>query len=589
MRFLLITVPIFLLLILGGCASTPSSVADSSMEPAEKEKESSSKKQEVANDDASPAIPNAELTSDRLYDLLLADIAGRRAHLDVSVRLYNKLAKSTKDPRIAERASRVAVYARDNESALSAAQLWVELDPANDEARQLLVALYIRTGDLDAALEHMERVLDGSRSESDGGFMVVAGLLSRERDKRAAMELMQRLVARRNDNPDALFALSHLALRLGDNEAAADAIDSVLRVKEDWAAAVLQKARILSAQGRSLATISFLEKYIKRSPDTVDYRLFYARQLADDGRMNEALVQFKEIDKLQPNTEEVIFAMGFLALELGHIDEAEGYFLQLKDTGSRIFEVDYYLGRLEEERGNNVLAKKWYSAISEGEHYINAQIRIIVITARDGDIEDSRALINAIKAQRPSQKLRLSLVEGEVLMDIGDNEEAFAVYNAALKEFPDNSDLLYARSVVADKTDRLDIMEQDLRAILERDPNNAEALNALGYTLADRTDRYEEALELITRALELRPSDFYIVDSMGWIHYRLGNYEEAKKYLSRALELKMDVEVAAHLGEVLWVSGEQEAARKVWTRALQQSGPTAKKDVITEVMKRFDK
>ncbi len=591
MRLMSITVPVFLsLLILAGCASTPPLVTDSSTKKITKQaKQQAQTNKEVSRTQTSVAIPNSELTADQLYDLLLADIAARRAHLDVAVRLYSKLAQSTRDARLAERASRVAVYARDNESALSAAQLWVELDPKNDEARQLLIALYIRTGDVDAALEHMERVLDSNESEADGGFMIVAGLLSRERDKRAALDLMQRLVNRHQDNTDALFALSHLALRLGENKAASGAIDQVLLLKKDWIPAVLQKARVLTALGQSNATLSFLEQQIKRSPNVVDYRLFYARQLADDGRMPDALLQFKKIDKLQPDTEEVIFAIGYIALQLGHIDDAESYFLQLKNSGNRIFEVDYYLGRLEEERGNNAQAKKRYSAISEGEHYINAQIRIIVITAREGDIDNARALINAIKAQRPSQTLRLSLVEGEVLIDVEDYEAAFSVYNEALKEFPDNADLLYARSMVADKTDRLDIMEEDLRAILIRDPNNSEVLNALGYTLADRTERYNEALKLISRALELRPNDFHIVDSMGWVHYRMGHYDKAKKYLSRALELKMDVEVAAHLGEVLWVSGEQDAARKVWARALKQTSPTAKKNIITELMERLDK
>lgn len=588
MRFLLLTVPVFFsLTILAGCASTPSSVIDSSANVAEKKEPN--KEKVSSNQPPAVILPDAELTPDRLYDLLLADIAARRAHLDVSVRLYTKLAKSTRDPRLAERASRVAVYARDNDAALSAAQLWVDLAPDNDEARQLLIALYVRTGNVNAALEHMERVLDGNKLEGKGGFMIVAGLLSRERDKRAALDLMQRLVDRRKDNADALFALSHLALRLGENEAASKAIDQVLVLKKDWADAILQKARILTTLGQSATALSFLEKNIKRSPDTIDYRLFYARQLADDGRMGDALVQFKKIDKLQPDMEEIVFAIGYLALQLGHIDYAENYFLQIKNKGSRAFEVDYYLGRLEEERGNNAQAKNWYSAISEGEYYINSQIRIIVITAREGDIDNARALINAIKTQRPSQRLRLSLVEGEVLMDAEDYEAAFTVYNKALKEYPDNADLLYARSMVADKTNKLDILEQDLRTILARDPNNSEALNALGYTLADRTERYDEALELISRALELRPNDFYIVDSMGWIHYRLGNYEKAKKYLSRALELKMDVEIAAHLGEVLWVTGEQEAAREVWARALRQTGPTAKKSIITELMKRLDK
>jgi len=234
-----------------------------------------------------------------------------------------------------------------------------------------------------------------------------------------------------------------------------------------------------------------------------------------------------------------------------------------------------------------VKAAKWYNSVSEGDHYINAQIRIVVIKSQEKDLVGARALLDSLRVQRPGQKMRLFLVEGEILNEAERYQDAYDLYNKALDEFVDNGELLYARAMTAEKLNKLDVLEQDLRKVLARNPNNAEALNALGYTLADRTSRYEEALDFVKRALELRPTDFYIVDSLGWVYYRLGNYDEAVKYLRRAFELKMDPDVAAHLGEVLWVKGDKDEARKVWQQALDVDGK-GKKKAITEAMRRLN-
>lgn len=584
-----LTVLAVLLLQVGGCATTPSPLSTESdahrasvaqiaaMESAA----------EVDPDDATAGVPAVDLSGDMLYELLIADIAQRRGHYDRSVEGYLRLAKQTQDPRLAERATRIALYARQVDEAQAAGELWVALDPNNIEARQSLAALYIKDGRTEQAVAHIEKILANTDAGTDNGFMVIASLLSREKDKRVALDVMRNLVATRPGNVDALNAYSHLAARLGELGEAASAIDKVLAIDPDSSAAIVQKSRILQAQGKTAQTSAFLQDVIKRHPNTAEYRLVYARMLADEDRFEDAYVQFEKLNEITPGNDDVVFALGFLALQLGRLDDAEKYLRTLVDRGGRGSEVMYYLGRLEEDRGDVVKAKRWYGQIKDGEHYINAQIRIVILKARAGDLNSARAHLDALKAQRPAHRLRLLLVEGEVLVEAEKYKDAMTLYNGALSEFADNADLLYARAMVAEKLDQLDLLEQDLRAILARDPNNAEALNALGYTLADRTDRYQEALELITRALELSPTDFFILDSLGWAHYRLGNLDEAVKNLRRALELKPDVEVAAHLGEVLWVIGDKESARKVWAQALDYK-PQNKRKIILEVMRRFE-
>lgn len=564
------------LLALPGCATTQ--VVDSA-EPAAPVS---------AAVEGEPNVPAVELTGDMLNDLLLADIAARRGHLDMSVDLHLGLAKATRDPRLAERATRLAIFARKDEEALTAAELWIELEPENLEARQSITAVLIRAGQPEAALGHIEKVLASSRSgdATDNGFMVVAGLLSREKDKRNALGLMKRFTEKRQNNAEAMFAYAHLAARLGEWSVAEEAINRALELRPQWDQAVVQKAQILHSQGKNAQSLEFMKKTIAAAPQVPEYRLVYARFLADGERLQESYEQFQALHEIQKDNDDALFALGFLALELGRLEEAERYLTELRRRGTRGDEVFYYLGRLEEERGNAEAAKRWYNQVSDGEYYLNAQIRVIVLKSKENDIAGARALIDSLRVQRPGQKLRLYLVEGEILAEANRHKEAHEVYTQGLAEFADNAELLYARAMSAERLNDLDGMEQDLRKVLARNPNNAEALNALGYTLADRTNRYEEALELIQKALELRPDDVFILDSMGWVQYRLGKHEAAVKYLRRALELKMDAEIAAHLGEVMWVSGDKSGAREVWQRALEAN--KGRKEVLREVMERFE-
>ena len=588
-------IPVFIILsfgLLSGCSTTqiaeggpaqptsstpPAAVADATTPAVEA----------IAVSPEEANLPSVDMSGRMLNDLLLAGIAERRGHLDVAVTLYARLAMETRDPRIAERATRVSVFARENDAALSAAKLWAEVDPENLEARQLLTALYIRVDQPDEALVHIEKILASSQESSENGFMVVAGLLSREKDKRSALDLMRRFTDKRKTNPNAFYAYSHLAGRLGEWKIAEEAADQALALRPGWNQAVIQKAHILRSQGKMPQALEFMRQAVEATPASTDYRLVYARMLADEERLPEAYDQFIALNRLQPENDDALFALGFLALELGRLAEAEQYMTDLKRRGTRGEEVDYYMGRLAEEKGDDEAAKKWYGSITEGDHYINAQVRIIAIRARQNDLTGARAMLDSLRTQRPGQKLRLYLVEGELLAGAEQFAEAFELYTKALEEFADNADVLYARAMVAEKLDRLDEMEQDLRKVLARNPSSAEALNALGYTLADRTTRYDEAYDLVTRALELRPTDFFIVDSVGWVYYRLGRNEEALQYLRRAFELKKDADVAAHLGEVLWVMGNKEEARKVWQQALDANKKTKNKALI-EVMERFN-
>lgn len=576
-RSLFRAVCVFVPVLLAGCALQPAL-----QKPEERPVVSAS-----APPPASKPVVTTPVSPEVMYQVLVAEVAMQRGQFDMAIQQYLELAREHRDVRLAERAARVAVYAHDNENALDAAMLWVELDPSNLEARQVLTAFYIRNGRLADAERQLEDILTTVPAGDESAFMLIAGLLGRQQDKVAALQVMQHLIEARPKDPAALFAYSHLAVRTGALEEAEQAIRRVVQLQPDRVDAVIQQARVLTMRGKASEALGLLETAVKQHPKHQGLRTAYARLLVDAKQYDKAFEQFKAVNRQAPDDADVLFALGVLAVQLDRIDDGERYLLRL-NKANKVYAAEsaYYLGRIAEEfRKNPDKAIQWYEQVDRGENYLEARMRIAYLVAQKGDVDLAIAGLRNVAARGPAQVLRVYLVEGQLLRDAGRHQEAMEVFNTGLEDLPDNSDLLYSRAMVAEKLDQLDLMESDLKRVLAREPDNVDALNALGYTLADRTRRYDEAAGYIQRALELRPDSHYVLDSMGWLQYRLGNYTEAVKYLRRALEVNPDSEIAAHLTEVLWVMGDKQAARTVWKQALD-AAPGNK--FLLEVMDKLD-
>ncbi len=525
-----------------------------------------------------PAPPEA------IYQALVAEMAAQRGYYDVAAEYYQRLARTTNDPKIAERATRIAVFTRDDKRALESAKVWLEQDPGNLEARLLIAAVLIKQGKIDAAVEHLETVVAEQATTPDHGFGMVATLLANLPDNKPALATMEKLVSKHKDDPFAQLNYSQLALRAEALDKSRSAVEAALRLKPEWPNALVLKARILQLSGDTAQSLQILDAVIKQQPNDIPLRLAYARALISANRHADALTQFEALLKQAPDNADVLLGAALLSIDLKNMDKAEGYLTQLNKQPKRSGEAGFYLGVVAEEKKDYDAAKQWYAAVPPGENYLSAQIRIAEVMARQGDIEGARDHLRGLGFADPSQKLRIYLAEGNILYQAGQYAPAMELYDAALTEIPDNPELLYSRALTAEKLDRLDILERDLTSIIKREPNNAPVLNTLGYTLADRTNRYQEALGYIKRALELRPQDFAIMDSMGWVQHKLGNNEEAIKWLRKSFEQGQDPEVAAHLGEVLWVAGDQQGAKDVWQRAAK-TAPDHK--VLLETMRRF--
>ncbi len=533
---------------------------------------------------APPKRPDLELTEDILYKLLVAEIAGQRGQLDISVKNYLELARSTRDPEIANRATRIAVYARDDQSAFEAAKIWLELDPVNTDARQVLAVMAVREGDINAALAHFDHILKNSDALLDQKLWVIANLLGKEQDQVMVKDIMERLMAGHQDDPEALYAYAHVMARMNEDDRAREILEQVLEIVPDNINATMSYVSILQKQGNTNTAIEWLEKSLNGKTDNFNLRMIYARLLTDEKRFADARRQFEILVAEAPNNTDVLFALGLLYLQDNRLDESQTYFQRLSDLGERTGDANYYLGRIAEEKNDLEKAVIWYQGLQEGNNYFDAQVRLGMILAKLGKINEARQHLQGIRVEGTEQKNILIQAEGELLTEEQRYDDALAVYNEALKDNFD-ADLLYSRAMLAEKMGRLDILEQDLRAILEKDPKNSQALNALGYTLADRTNRYEEAYGYIKQALELSPNDFYILDSMGWVLYRLGRLQESAEYLNQALAVRQDPEIAAHLGEVLWVMGDKAAAKEIWEAALQETPEDAR---LLDVIKRFN-
>ncbi len=566
--------------LLGGCAAVPAEDGVSAHSAI-------GETREAGDDDSS-------FSRDVLYRLLVAELAGRQGDLALSFRNYLEVAKERAEPKAAKRAVQIALSSGDTQGGLEAVRLWTELAPEDWEADEVHAVLLIRAGDLEKAVEVLRGVIDARDLDVPGeGLRRVSDILVRESagahspariDRVSALRVMEMLVADRPDDPDALFVLGHLLARLGDFERAERAFERVLEVQPGNEHAGVLLATIHQQRRDLPRSLEVLERVLGHNPGSSALRVTYARLLVDARRFEEARVHFERLLEEDESNEDVRHALAMLHFQLRDFDRAEHEFRALTRSIERRDGAWYYLGRVAEARGDHDAALAAYLKVDRGDNRLNAQVRVAVLLSEAGLVDEARARLHALQGRNTNEALHLYSVEADILLDHSRFDEAMQVYDAALEQWPGDTNLLYARGMLAVELDDLEGAERDFGAIIDRDPNHADALNALGYTLADRTDRIDEAYGLIKRAYELQPDSHYIVDSMGWVMFRMGRYEEALQLLRHAMKLGEDPEIAAHLGEVLWVLGDRDAAREIWSNALES---TPDDERLLDVKERF--
>ena len=526
--------------------------------------------------------PVAPLTGDTLYDLLAAEVAGYRSHFDFALEKYIAVAEDTRDPLVAERATRLALYLQENEQALRTALIWAEEDPNNPDAHRAAVDLLLNQGRMEEAISHLWAIRKLGGLARFDLFAWRSASLSREQRQGVLQAISAMLVENPGDR-QLMFARAILLEQSGRYDESLDLTNRLLEEATDVGVLVL-KVSLLSSQGKDAEAIQALQDGVQATGGERRLRMLLARMLFESGDIAEARVQYGQMLEESSNDGDVLFALALIALEQGEDAEAKRYFERMVRWNRRPGEAHYYLGGIAEREGDTATALREYRQAGGGYEFIPAQARIGAILANEGRWVEAREHLGRLRAQRPEQWQELIILEAQLLAEGDMEQEVFEFLGGALSQQPESIGLLYFRAMTGQRFDRLDILEADLRRVIEIDPDNADALNALGYTLTDQTDRHQEALVLIEKALAIKPDEAAFIDSMGWVQYRLNNYEEALTFLRRALELFQNDEVAAHLGEVLWVTGRREEAVRVWEDALELAPDS---DILKHVIIRF--
>ncbi len=528
-------------------------------------------------------LPKQNLTAPMLFDFLLGETALQRGDSDVASESYLRLAKTTRDPRVAQRATEVALLSNRLLLALDAVKLWVELDSNSVIAHQTIAALLVSTGRLDKARTHLDKLLVLEVNTSNF-FMQLNNLLVRNVDKIETLELVQQFAKPYPKLPEAHFAVAQAASFANQFDAAMQQMKLVLDLRPDWEMAAIYNGSILHHIS-SASAIEFYENYLKIYPNANKTRITFARMLVSEKNYIKARGQFQQLLTRSPGNANVALAVGLLSMELHDFDAAEENFKKALEFGYKDLDtIRFYLANIYEKTQRIDIAMESFRSVVRGDQFFPAQIRYAYLLSKQGKLSEARKHLQQLQVDNDQQRAHLIVTEAELLREAGDHQEVFHLLSNGLKNLPDYPELLYDRAMAAEKIGKPDILEKDLRKLIQLKPDHAHAHNALGYSLAEHGNRLSEALELIEKAIKLSPEDPYIIDSLGWVLYRMGNLNKGVSYLKQAFVIKPDPEIAAHLGEVLWIRGTKEEAKEVW-RSTIKSHPS--NEVLLNTMKKF--
>ncbi len=511
-----------------------------------------------------PVAVDSGLDPDLMYKLLIAEIAGQRGDIEFASDTYLQLARITGDARVARRATEIALYAKRDDVALETARAWYEADPNSAPARRTLADLLIKSGDLRSAQPLLAEVLATSRDGPQPVLMQLYELCSKHPDKQAVYKLVRDLTAPYSGLPESYYVLAQSAYADGDSQRALRHAEQAMKLRPDWQQGALLKSLLLRERDRQQA-LGYMSEFLRAHPDAHELRLNYARALVAERQYAQAKQEFRLLLDANSKNASLAFTLGLLSAQIDDPVAADEQFKNALSLGYGDPSAVYFqLGQVNEKLERFDEAARWYRAVQDGDQFVAAQARYALLLARDDGVDEARSYLQSVEVAEDAQRVQLIQAEAHMLREVRDYEQSYQVLSSALVERPDHPALLYDVALAAEKVDRLDVAESRLLKLIELKPDSAQAYNALGYTLADRTERYDEAREYIVKALALEPDDPFILDSMGWVEYRLGNLEEGIRYLRRAYELQPDPEIAAHLGEVLWIKGVKDEARRIW-------------------------
>jgi tetratricopeptide (TPR) repeat protein len=507
-----------------------------------------------------------------LYDMLLGEIAQQRGDYALAAKTYLELARRTGDPRVARRAVEVANQGRLEDLALEAAKTWYELEPQSPAALSVVASLLVNARKVDEAQPYLQKLLDAEGVDLERGYLQLNRLLAGNPDKAANLRVVRNLAARHPEMAPAHLAIAQAASAANNDSLALAETRRAAELKPDWEGPAIFEAQILQKKSPADAA-KRLGQFVEKNPTSRNGRLAYARALMADKRVPEARKQYEALLAANPNDPDLIYTIGILAFQGKDYAVAEDNMKRLlalpdyRDPDAARF----FLGQIAEEQKQWPRAIQWYEAIQDGEHALPARLRTANAIAKQGKLDAAREYLHKTAEDHPGQEVQFTIAEAQLLRDANRAPDAYKLLAEALKEDPEQPELLYDFALTAEKLEKYDVLERNLRKLIEVKPDHAHAYNALGYSFAERNTRLGEARKLIEKALELSPDDYFIIDSLGWVQYREGDLKGAAQTLRRAYDGRPDAEIGAHLGEVLWVMGDRTEANRVWQESLKSA------------------
>ncbi|MDM8544981.1 tetratricopeptide repeat protein [Candidatus Venteria ishoeyi] len=528
-----------------------------------------------------------------LYQLMIAEMAGFQGDYSTAAKHYYEVAKTSENPKIAARATRLSLYAKLPQLALDAAKLWYRLAPDNKGARQALIATLLQHGETDAAAEQIQAMLAASNIATDSAdaqetdsqestkaatdisqdeqIETLILLLKQGGNQKAAIEVMDKLVLAQPENAALLYLYARLLIGSEEGDKATSVLESLLNLQPNHPEAVLLYVELLHQQHSQPKALRFLRNLLQNYPDHNDWRMMYARMLVSAEEYDLAAQQFEHLLQENPGDYDTLYALSLIYLQNKNFKQARLYLNEILKNAELEEQRDtarYFLGQADEQEEKFSLAIQAYKGIDHSsQYYFSANVRVVLLYIDQKKYNPALEHLKSLNSNDAEESLTLLKLEAEIYTQQERHDAVLKVYQRGLDADPENVDLLYMHAMTAELLNELELSERGFRKILALEPENIDALNALGYTLADRTNRYQEAYELIYKAYEQKPDAFYILDSMGWVLYHLGEHKKALGYLRKALQLKDDPEIAAHLAEVLWVLGEEVEARHILKKA----------------------
>lgn len=503
-----------------------------------------------------------------MYLLLTAELAGQRNQYDVALEGYMQAAKRVDDPRISERAAKIALFLDDSKKADTAVDMWLKQDANNMDAQMLAAVAALRAGRKQPALEHLEVLLQRDKAGFDDTLLEIMKSLGQPQRIGFLSSVLNDLSAKHSDQAVIYFVQSLLAMQSKDSQLAASKLTRALELHPDWDKALVAQSQLALLNNDAAGAEKVLREAIKKYPADARFRRMLAQVYIKVEKFDEAMAEYQAILKASPDDGDSMFSLALLQLQLQKDEESQVYLEKLVGRPEWASQASYYLGKLAAKKGRMDKALVWFDGVTDGSVAFDAGLSAVAVLLEQQRFDDAHARLDKMQRDYPDQSVRLLAMRSEIYNDQKQYAKAYKLLTEALAKTPGQKELLYTRALLAERMDNLKGMEADLQMILSKYPDDVTTLNALGYTLVNKTNRLQEAERYLLKAIRLQPNVPVIVDSYGWLLFKQGRLADARDNLQRAYDKLPQAEIAGHLIEVLMKMKLQAEAKALLDKAL---------------------